>query len=315
MTKETQARKIFAASATEYSTSYSTKTDIYNKAEREISRSISLHLLTRRPEWPMMLEIGAGTGQSTVRIESRLNKAGITKYTLLTTDLTLEMIQRAKRLNEESLPARVARVPQIQVSADKLCFPDKLFEVVYGSMVIHWVPKPEEAFEEALRVLIPGGLAVFSSSGMLRSGQQNYVEQPVYQHYVEKVHGILVEKGWWPVNEPFILKSQAVGPVLDRFSPSQIAQKMVDAGFTDVDIVTLLHPVDKQDMLFRMGAGAASMYVFGGSYAAEILPEVREEITNEAIRRVQNEIPDQLDALDQEPAAEQLYIFSGTKPE
>lgn len=164
--------------------------------------------------------------------------------------------------------------------------------------------------------MAPGGIAIFSSSGMLNYGDLTYLEHPVYKHYVRKIHDVLVERGFWndEINGEFIQRSNNVSPVLDRFSEDDMRNKMVNAGFEQVNVIRRDYPVDKEDMLARMRAGAASMYLFGGKYAEKISAEEREAIASEAVRKTEEEIPEQLEHLNKEPALEFLPVFYGIKP-
>jgi len=45
-------------------------------------------------------------------------------------------------------------------NAERLSFDDRSFDVVYSYGVLHHTPRPAEAFDEILRVLVPGGRAI-----------------------------------------------------------------------------------------------------------------------------------------------------------
>ena len=51
-------------------------------------------------------------------------------------------------------------------SADKLPYPDESFDIVTCSQSFHHYPYPEQAMQEAKRVLKPGGLYILSDTGI-----------------------------------------------------------------------------------------------------------------------------------------------------
>lgn len=140
------ANNVFGGSAEQYGTKYSAKTAAYVVAE-EIMVGVMVDFFRNRrfPAAPRVLEVGAGTGQSTARIEQRLGKANITDYKLVITEYNEEMISTSRKLATEAVLAgkdSVVKTPQLLVSADHLPFSDRTFDVVYASMVIHWITEP-----------------------------------------------------------------------------------------------------------------------------------------------------------------------------
>jgi ubiquinone/menaquinone biosynthesis C-methylase UbiE len=56
-------------------------------------------------------------------------------------------------------PLTDANRPSFQrMSAMELGFPDESFDVVFHSLLLHWIPDPEWAIQEMVRVLKPGGI-------------------------------------------------------------------------------------------------------------------------------------------------------------
>ncbi len=100
-----------------------------------------------------LLDVGCGTG-FLIDILTRQKAA---KYCGV--DLSDEMIRVA---NEKTIKGAEFRTG----SADKLPYPDETFDIVTCSQSFHHYPYPEEAMQEALRVLKPGGLYILSDTGV-----------------------------------------------------------------------------------------------------------------------------------------------------
>ena len=99
------------------------------------------------------LELGAGTGYFSLNL---LQAGVITEATC--TDISQGMVDtlaaNAQRLGLE-VDARIA-------DAEALPFADDSFDLVLGHAVLHHLPDLEQAWREILRVLRPGGIAVFA---------------------------------------------------------------------------------------------------------------------------------------------------------
>jgi SAM-dependent methyltransferase len=99
------------------------------------------------------LELGAGTGYFSLNL---LQAGVITDATC--TDISQGMVDtlaaNAQRLGLE-VDARIA-------DAEALPFPDDSFDLVLGHAVLHHLPDLDQAWREILRVLRPGGIAVFA---------------------------------------------------------------------------------------------------------------------------------------------------------
>jgi SAM-dependent methyltransferase len=99
------------------------------------------------------LELGAGTGYFALN----LLQAGVIRQATCT-DISPGMVatlqRNAQRLDLEA-EARVA-------DAEDLPFDDASFDLVFGHAVLHHLPDLDRAWREILRVLAPGGIAVFA---------------------------------------------------------------------------------------------------------------------------------------------------------
>ena len=98
------------------------------------------------------LEIGAGTGYFTLN----LLRAGVIGEAVAT-DISPGMLEALS----ESAERLGVDVRTIRCEADKLPFPDRSFDLVFGHAVLHHLPDLEAAFAEFQRVLRPGGTVIF----------------------------------------------------------------------------------------------------------------------------------------------------------
>ncbi len=100
------------------------------------------------------LELGCGSGVF-------LERAVATRASVVAFDLSADLIARAR--------AKVAgrgRASFCCGNAERLPFPDRTFDVVFGSSILHHLDLPA-AFAELFRVLRPGGRLVFAEPNLL----------------------------------------------------------------------------------------------------------------------------------------------------
>ncbi|OQS00776.1 hypothetical protein ACHHYP_02693 [Achlya hypogyna] len=121
-----------------------------------IQGSSQLHSHMELDSATSVLEIGAGAGIGTMDILSRLKKTA----RLLTTDLAPEMLQR---LETRVSPFQdTVRVDVALANAQDLQgIADASFDRYIASLVLQLTPNPDAMLKEAVRVLLPGGLAGF----------------------------------------------------------------------------------------------------------------------------------------------------------
>jgi SAM-dependent methyltransferase len=95
-----------------------------------------------------VLEIGVGVGTDFIRFV----RAGAIATGVDLTEHAVALVRR--RVELEGLEATV-----VQADAERLPFEDGAFDRVYSWGVLHHTPDSRRAFDEALRVLAPGGRA------------------------------------------------------------------------------------------------------------------------------------------------------------
>jgi phosphatidylethanolamine/phosphatidyl-N-methylethanolamine N-methyltransferase len=149
-----------------------------------------------------ILVVGVGTGLELPLLPGNVLVTGI--------DISAPMLRAAR--------ARVERMALTQVKglhvmdAAALEFSDAAFDVALAPYVISVVPHPEQALDEAWRVLKPGGTLIvmnhFAASGGLRAGIERRMERAASW------------LGWHP-NFPY----STVGDWIDSHADAQIVER------------------------------------------------------------------------------------------
>ena len=91
------------------------------------------------------------------------------------TDISEAMLRKAKR---RAADLHLKNVEGLSVmDAEKLEFPDDLFDVVMAQYVVTAVPNPEAALDEFARVLRPGGELIILTRVSADAGMRRFIEQ------------------------------------------------------------------------------------------------------------------------------------------
>lgn len=114
----------------------------------EVARSVLLEL---RPG-ERVLDVGCGLGHDAVAMAAIVGPAG----SVVGTDKSATFVDEARRRT-----AGAAAVEFRQADATALPFEDESFDAVHVHRVLMYVPDPARAVAEVLRVLRPGGRALF----------------------------------------------------------------------------------------------------------------------------------------------------------
>jgi phosphatidylethanolamine/phosphatidyl-N-methylethanolamine N-methyltransferase len=114
-----------------------------------------------------ILEVGVGTG---------LSLAGYAKSnSIFGIDISGPMLVKAR---ERVAKLRLRHVEGLAImDAEHLTFPDESFDVVVAQYVVTAVPHPEQALDEFLRVLRPGGEIIITSRIGAEAGLRGILEK------------------------------------------------------------------------------------------------------------------------------------------
>jgi len=111
-------------------------------------------------ENPVVLDVGCGTGIATFILMDLYEKQG----TFHGIDISQEMVEQA---SESAVKKGYTNVSFKKGDAERLDFPDDMFDLVISNLVLHWVPDKKKAFSEIFRVLKPGGQIALTFNGDL----------------------------------------------------------------------------------------------------------------------------------------------------
>ena len=101
-------------------------------------------------EGKSLLDLGCGAGENSVYFATRGARC-------VAADYSPGMVEVALKLAQANGVAVEGKV----VNAMAIDFPDNTFDIVYASNLLHHIPEPAIAIQEAYRVLKPGGMFCF----------------------------------------------------------------------------------------------------------------------------------------------------------
>ncbi|MEM1046834.1 MAG: methyltransferase domain-containing protein [Pseudomonadota bacterium] len=158
-----------------------------------------------------VLDLACGTGLVTFPLAEAVGPEG----SVVATDLSEKMVEEIRR---KAAGLRLSQVTAFRAGAESLDgVPDASIDLVTCAFGLMYVPDPDVAMAEALRVLKPGGRAVFA------------------------VWGERAKCGWaeiFPIVDARVKSS--VCPLFFRLGTgSVLAREMETAGFTDIDTTRL----------------------------------------------------------------------------
>lgn len=195
--------------------------------QTEVARRLSERLDIIKLAPARVLDLGAGTGISTLDLLARYPRAQV--YSL---DLALNMLCRKSR------SGRWRRRPKLVVGdAAVLPFADATFDLVFSNLMLQWCQPPDSALGEIGRILSPDGVVMFATLGP------------------DTLHEL--RDSWAQVNA-----RQHVGMFMDMHD---IGDAMLRAGLKDpvVDVETITMTYQTVDTLLRdlkaLGATNASV--------------------------------------------------------
>lgn len=123
--------------------------------QAEVAHRLSERLGVVKLSPAKVLDLGAGTGISTVDLLARYPRSQIVSL-----DLALNMLRKTARLG------RWNRRPKLVVGdAEVLPFSDATFDLVFSNLMLQWCQPPDNALNEIGRILNPDGVVMFATLG------------------------------------------------------------------------------------------------------------------------------------------------------
>lgn len=138
---------------------------VFDKASRTFDGASAVHTEIRqrlierldvmRIEPACVLDLGAGTGQSTRELKRRYRSARV-----LAADLSPGMLKIAT-----GRAGFLQRFARIAADAQRLPLRDGSIDLVFSNLMLQWLAQPDAAIAEVRRVLKPQGLFTFTTLG------------------------------------------------------------------------------------------------------------------------------------------------------
>lgn len=121
-------------------------------------------------------------------------------------------------------------------SALSIPFPEKTFEYVVSTGVIHHTGDTKKAFDEIVRVLKPGGklfLAVYGKGGL------KWLTNDLFRNTICKIVPFKTMNALWkavgvPANKRYNMLDNMYVPYLSRHTEKEIRTWLTEAGFTNI---------------------------------------------------------------------------------
>ena len=234
-----------------------------NYNDRQFEESVELFSMRHRMwgidlGWfkdKVCLDAGCGGGRFVVS----LVKLGAKKVHGI--DISKDAVLIAnQRLRERNLESR-AEIRRGSIL--ELPYPDKNFDYVVSSGVIHHTPDPYRAFLELVRVLKPGGKIFLSVYG---KGGLEWLANDIFRYTICKVIPFFVmEKtfkfGGVPANKRYNILDNLYVPYCFRYKEAEIRKWLMGAGFENLRRVKF-ERYDYEKFLSRLihGEGWIQMY-------------------------------------------------------
>jgi malonyl-CoA O-methyltransferase len=131
------------------------------EAAATLQQQIREELLSRldyfalSPHW--ILDLGAGTGAGARSLRRRFRRARV-----LALDIAPGMLRVVPR---RPWPWARPRIERLCADAGALPLADQSIDLAFSNLMLQWCDRPEAVLRELARVLVPGGLLLFSTFG------------------------------------------------------------------------------------------------------------------------------------------------------
>lgn len=146
-----------------------------------------------------ILEIGAGTGRLTNHLANKIGSNA--KVTAI--DINPAMLDIARlRVSEPNVEFQVA-------DAQDLPFPDNSFDFVVCQFGFMFLPEKQKGFNEAWRVLKPGGQFLFVTWDKAENNITLHISQQTILHFLKATPPPFFGRAYSSMNDPVELRSYA----------------------------------------------------------------------------------------------------------
>lgn len=181
------------------------------------------------PRFERTLEIGAGTGYFSLNM-AQAGVAGEITCTDISQGMVDTLQANADRLG---VPVHTA-----VCDAEELPFEDASFDLVLGHAVLHHIPDLDRAFAEFLRVLRPGGIALFAGEPSRRGDRLARIPKRAANLLAPAWRAVLRAKPAAVGHSDGGEHNHALEPFVDvhAFVPADLAGFARRAGFEDVKV-------------------------------------------------------------------------------
>ena len=166
-----RARDSFNRAATTY--------DKVAVLQREVANRLIERLDIIRAVPATILDVGCGTGDSTIKLYKRYKRAKL--FALDFADQMLAVASSKQTWKQKLLKDNIS---YICADAENLPFSDNSFDFVFSNLTLQWCTDLDHTFQEFNRILKPGGLLFFSTLGpdTLKELRQSWQQVDSNQH-------------------------------------------------------------------------------------------------------------------------------------
>jgi malonyl-CoA O-methyltransferase len=152
-------RRALARSFDRAASSYDAAASLQQQVRDELRSRLEYFAL--EPAW--ILDLGAGTGAGARALRQRYPRARV-----LAIDIAPGMVRAVPR---RPWPWSAPRIQALCADAYALPLADHSINLVFSNLMLQWCDRPEAVLGELARVMVPGGLLLFSSFGPATLGE------------------------------------------------------------------------------------------------------------------------------------------------
>lgn len=187
------------------------------------------------------LEIGAGTGRLTNHLEKRIGP----EAKLVAIDINPAMLDIARmKVNKPNVEFQVA-------DAQALPFPDNSFDFVVCQFGFMFLPDKQKGFNEAWRVLKPGGQFIFVTWDKAENNITLHISQQTILQLLKATPPPFFGRAYSSMNDPEVLRSYAHIAGFENVTVQKITLEgqcptAMDAAIGFVEGNAIIHEIRKE---------------------------------------------------------------------